>query len=322
MHSTKYTNVRRRRQGHSEPRSASVEKARSASSSRRAEGAADSGRLVHVPYLTAPPQIQVYPRLLKTHIPAEPHPLYFHPTPVRGPIRSFSARSRSRMLQRLAMIDYTALGPAQWVTLTYHESYPVSHDLVQRDIDTWLKAIERLQPDMRYIRRLDWQRRGAPHHHLIIWFPDYYHAKWLAEARIQMAAEWHRIAAPHSIHHARHGARIKEVNSLRGLVSYVSKYAAKVDQPGDHAYEGRRWAASRRLPCKPQIEASVSLTEMHELRRLCRRWLRSQHRRSRPFPTLFHGGVGFHLYIAGTIGADLVSAAAIIAEGKHAAVHW
>lgn len=201
----------------------------------------------------------------------------------RGAVNGFSRASRSRLGRLLAQVQWSALPPASFVTLTWHH---LSDDWLAhfRTLLQWLRRrgvryvwrLELQRPGARYLRR----ERGVPHFHLILWAPD-------GTLDLDSLCErWHEIADPRSLAHAKHGAKAERLDSYRQASQYLRKYMSKCDDAAWIAttpLSGRRtWGVSRDLPTAPLHDLYVDDRGLVLLRRVAKRLLRSR-RRSRTF---------------------------------------
>lgn len=130
-------------------------------------------------------------------------------------------------MRKLLQLESSRLSAGLFVTLTYHNRWPSDQAGIQRHLARFLAAFRRKYPHGHYCWRIEFQRRGAPHFHLITWRDagagDYDRAKfsrWAVET-------WQRAAGEKSDAHRRHGVDVRAVESHRAAVSYVSKYVAK-----------------------------------------------------------------------------------------------
>lgn len=187
----------------------------------------------------------------------------------RGTVQSFSVASRRRLQRLLSCLRWSELGDAAFVTLTYHDVPPNWLE----NFRAWLQQLRRQK--IKYIWRLEWQRRGAPHWHLILW-----NAADADEQLSQLRASWHAIAAHGSEAHHEYGWHQRPVDSFRAARAYLSKYVAKADPapPPPEAAGRRVWGASRDLPTDPQIVGDLSRKNFFTLRRITRRLLRARAR--------------------------------------------
>lgn len=218
-------------------------------------------------------------------------------------ITEWSRKSRAAMCRTFAELDYTPLVesgrvPAM-VTLTYPgewESVAPDGASVKRHMVLWRKRFQREWGEpARYIWKLEFQRRGAPHIHVWMAPPQGVGRSgrtfwnWLSE-------EWADIVAhPDPVQRARHllaGTAVDVLNGLRAcdpkrLAIYFTKHSSP-NRVGDKEYQhivpdawrkpghgpGRFWGVHglRRATVVVEIAQDAYLTA----RRIIRRWSRSQ----------------------------------------------
>lgn len=199
------------------------------------------------------------------------------PPATRGGITSFSPASRRRLQRLLSTVEWSKLPPCSFATLTFHRVPDDWH----RIFNVWLQGLRRA--GVPYLWRLEPQRRGAPHWHVMLW----------AEPAVVAAARahWHRLASLGSRAHKLYGFHIRALDSYRAAAAYVSKYVAKLSPVTSLLLAGHRhWGASRGLPCAPQLVGACTSPEYAQLRRAARRLMRARNRtrRVRISPARFH----------------------------------
>jgi hypothetical protein len=171
---------------------------------------------------------------------------------VRGKIRELSEKSRMN-LQSLAY-ELSAMGikPDIMVTLTYPgdwASVAGEGRAIKRHLAAFRRRIER------YLKKrdvgcsalwfLEFQKRGAPHWHLIFW-GEGLQDSCLQALREKVARDWASIVKhPCQFERAKHrkaGTRTEKMR--KGHFGYVSKYASKTEQkevPEQFQNVGRFW---------------------------------------------------------------------------------
>jgi hypothetical protein len=225
------------------------------------------------------------------------------PNPHGRAITEWSRKSRAAMCRTFAELDYTPLVecgrvPAM-LTLTYPGDWEcVAPDgaSVKRHMVLWRKRFQREWGEpARYIWKLEFQRRGAPHIHL--WMaPPHGIGRSGRKFRDWLSQEWADIVGhPDAEQRARHllaGTAIDVLNGLRAcdpkrLAIYFTKHSSP-NQQGDKEYQhivpdtwrrpghgpGRFWGVHglRRATAVVEIAQDTYLTA----RRIIRRWSRSQ----------------------------------------------
>nr|WP_231608721.1 hypothetical protein [Mycobacterium shottsii] len=240
------------------------------------------------------------------------------PNPPGRTITEWSRKSRAATCRTFAELDYTPLVesgrvPAM-VTLTYPGDWEtVARDgaSVKRHMVLWRKRFQREWGEpARYIWKLEFQRRGAPHIHLWMAPPNGL-GRSGRKFRDWLSQEWADIVAhPDAEQCARHrlaGTAIDILNGLRAcdpkrLAIYFTKHSSP-NSLGDKEYQhivpepwrkpgrgpGRFWGVHglQRATAVVEIVQDAYLTA----RRIVRRWSRSQALYgdcTSPFPTSIH----------------------------------
>jgi len=195
----------------------------------------------------------------------------------RKKITSFSVASRRRLMYTIAKIVRTAKLP-MFVTLTYPDKFP-NPDRAKRDLKVFLQRLAREFPKSGLIWKMEPQKRGAPHFHILIW------GITLAELRSWVDVNWYDIAGDEDINHllwhmGKCGNKhcVQKVNSWRGVWSYASKYLGKTfDVAGwGEVHTGRFWGVVGRVnipfgeTVKMEIERYKAVQAMRYQRRFAR----------------------------------------------------
>lgn len=200
------------------------------------------------------------------------------PPRVRGnrkPITHFSYRSRRAFQTWMNCIDRGKVNADEvlFVTLTYPRNFPAAR-ASKADLERFIKRHERAWGHMAIAWRLEAQRRGAPHFHLMVFtqggvvaFEQY--RRWVAQA-------WHELAGDADRWHIVHGVKVEQMQSWNGCSYYLAKYMAKPDPSagGDAWHEpGRLWGIRRRDLLPVELErVNVSKPEAHQIRRFITRY--------------------------------------------------
>ncbi len=204
---------------------------------------------------------------------------------LRGEITEFSKASRRRLMQLLNSINRDEALLPYFVTLTYHHSWPEDRHGRKAQMDAFRKRLERAIGPFAAVWRLEFQRRGAPHYHLLIFLPpdalggdrgqDDHQGRYevLTKLRNRIAFMWHEVAGYGSSEHFAAGTSVERVKSWRGVNSYAAKYMGKLETLQEGAPSvGRFWGVWRRelLPISYRTE-SLTHGQALRVRRIFRR---------------------------------------------------
>ena len=160
--------------------------------------------------------------------------------PIRGDVSVFSWRSRKRLAFVASNTDimFTSM-----VTLTYPRQFPNDGDDVKRNLKAFREALRRKVPGVSMLWFLEFQRRGAPHVHIMLRGVRVYKAMqhWVSET-------WYRICGTGDLRHLAAGTRLERVRNPNGARNYCVKYCSKMRQkvvPPNYRNVGRFWGHSR-----------------------------------------------------------------------------
>lgn len=173
--------------------------------------------------------------------------------PGRADVKVFSRRSR----QRLAFIaSNTDIMFTSMLTLTYPKQFPNDGQDVKYNLKMFLKELRRKVPAVSVLWFLEFQRRGAPHIHILIRGVRVYKPmqEWVSKT-------WYRICGTGDIKHLAAGTRLERIRKPNGARNYCVKYAHKMKQkrvPKNYRNVGRFWGHTRDV--KPVMRCKVQCT--------------------------------------------------------------
>lgn len=196
----------------------------------------------------------------------------------RGKISEFSPASRRRLLVLLNSIDQRKMPLPVFITLTYPGSWPTDSRERKRHLDAFRKRMERRLGRFPAIWRLEFQRRGAPHYHLLAFVDD-----GVSCLRTFVSEAWYESCGRICPEHLRAGTNVQRVRSWRQASSYAAKYLGKLETlaPGCPS-PGRFWGVWRRNLLPIYFENTrVTLPDFFRLRRVFRRYGRLRIRNTR-----------------------------------------
>ena len=197
---------------------------------------------------------RVYPHCVEYTAIPKPTKIFRYKKSKRGRITEFTRRSRFRLLQILAKVRTDISFKPLFFSMTYHHNFSLPNKSYVHNLHSFLSSLRSLDKEVEYLWRLEFQRRGAPHFHFIV-FPGPSVKKLGTEKYMLLCADiWHRISDPDSKSHELYGFKSTVINSYSKAVAYVSKYVAKVDDLPVRVEGCKHYGNSRNLPlAKPLL---------------------------------------------------------------------
>ena len=200
----------------------------------------------------------------------------------RGRVRGWSKQATGRLRRWFYSVDGEQLdGRAYALTLTVRELPPSSGDWTA----TRKAFVERMRrAGMRRLQWLtEWQRRGVPHLHGIVYFDadDAPKAESVCDHWLEVADRWRARAE---------GQHVGEVWGLTGWLQYQAKHSARgvrhyqrANVPeGWQEGTGRLWGTSGQWPIREQL-AEVDMRTFWRFRRLMRSWQLAEARQAEDY---------------------------------------
>ncbi len=142
----------------------------------------------------------------------------------RGHISGFSKASRRRLQRLLAVIDQGRQAVPLFVTLTYPGEFPSDPAVCAGHLRAFRARMHRRYGKFAAVWRKEYQRRGAPHYHLLL-FLD----RLPEQLRADVSRLWYEVVASGDERHLRAGTQVVQVKSWRGARGYAAKYMGKLE---------------------------------------------------------------------------------------------
>lgn len=140
-------------------------------------------------------------------------------------IKNFSKQAKRNMMYTLSKVRRDA--PVSFVTLTYPKVYSNNSADWKNDLKRFGARLHRKFSDFSAIWKVEPQRRGAPHYHMLIWGVPH------EELVENVPYIWNKCLSADMQHLAWHRGElgnehcVKRVDSQIGLMKYVTKYINK-----------------------------------------------------------------------------------------------
>ena len=185
----------------------------------------------------------------------------------RGNVKGISSKSRYRLIKYLAKVSRP--DEPVFITLTYREFL--------ENFGVWKEALHAFHQALKYyfpllcgFWRLEFQKRGAPHFHLLLWLGAEADVETLHETVTQL---WCRVIGQTSEANLKYGATVERVCDFRKSAFYISVYQAKDAQDRRDICTGREWGiwGKARLGLEPVSSIAIDAPTLLLLRRTLRR---------------------------------------------------
>src|SRR5437868_998126 len=205
---------------------------------------------------------------------------------VRGKCVGFSPASRLRMKKRLAKLNIKGKY-CFFITLTYPERYIKDMRLSKRDLDVFRKAFAReFDTFVGGFWRLEYQKRGAPHYHMLLISDkavskkkiiEFIEKRWPEIVRTSYLREGgnEKEYRQHYEKHKKSGHNVQFMKSREMVTNYISKYISKLDDTILPDGTGRMWGQwqfnGKQLDFSASETGHLAREEMVILKRMVRK---------------------------------------------------
>jgi len=209
---------------------------------------------------------------------------------LRGEVKGFSDASRRRLMYLIGGIRRDADLPL-FITLTYPNAFPDAISskrhlrMFWKRLDRYLKSLE-----VAYglIWKLEPQKRGAPHYHILLWgcslevLSDFVPGAWfdIAGGGDEKHLRWHKGEFENQ--HC-----VQQVYSRNGVMRYASKYLGKTFEVEGWQKVGRYWGIINRanIPFGELVQEDVTRSKAVEIIRYQRRFSKVKKRNNKSLTT-------------------------------------
>lgn len=192
---------------------------------------------------------------------------------LRGAVKGFSVASRRRLLGIVRSIKLDAELPL-FITLTYPNTYPDAKTS-KKHLDRFFKRFTRAFPGHGSIWKLEPQKRGAPHYHILTW------GLQLEQVAEFVPGAWFDIAGGGDPKHLtwhmggfENQHCVQQVYNQKGVLAYASKYLSKTFEVEGWQHVGRFWGIIGRdnIPFGELVRVEVTYKKAVEILRYGKRF--------------------------------------------------
>lgn len=169
--------------------------------------------------------------------------------PERSPddIKCFSAKSRKRLFNLFNCLQYSAYGLPAFLSCTFHYDSPNYRAELKNILQMFVYRLKRCLPEFHYIWKFEYQKRGAPHFHFILFPLDKKISMFSPAREIQIKNHWLQLKKCHCKSCEEYSIKTVCCKTHKMSFSYIAKEIAKVqDNYLDHDL-GRIWGCSNNM---------------------------------------------------------------------------
>jgi hypothetical protein len=177
----------------------------------------------------------------------------------REEIKELSGASLSRLA---FIVGNTEVEFRGLLTLTYPREFSNDGRRIKRDLRCLLVRLRRRYAGIEVIWFLEFQRRGAPHYHILTsQEPDRDGQLWVSQA-------WYEVVDSNDPRHLRAGTNWEKIRKAKGALRYVAMYAHKPTQrvvPKKYRNVGRFWGRSSGVTVPEPVRLDIGVATLRYL---------------------------------------------------------
>lgn len=184
----------------------------------------------------------------------------------RQKVTEFTRKSRARLA---FVASNTEVVFTSMMTLTYPREWPHDGKVVKANLKAMINRVRRKVGGFDYLWFLEFQKRGAPHVHLLL------SCKSSRDRKSWLSQSWHDIVNKDvNESHLKAGTRWTGIRKRNGARNYCVKYAQKMEQknvPALYQNVGRFWGHSKPVKPRPMFPA-IEIYSLEQMRHYLSQW--------------------------------------------------
>jgi len=162
-------------------------------------------------------------------------------------IKEFSKKSRMKLFTIFNKINYSQYGIPLFISATWHYDSPGEMKTIKLFLKKFRQMLEKFLPPFHYIWKLEYQKRGIPHFHILI-FPLQPDQKFYTpEIERLIKIKWMQLKKCKCAHCKNYSIKTIECKTRLMSIAYIAKEIAKVEERYEEHDLGRIWGTSQDL---------------------------------------------------------------------------
>jgi len=166
-------------------------------------------------------------------------------------IKTFSKKSRKHLFEIFNKLNYSKYGIPLFLSATWHNDAPDTMREIKSTLKKFRQMLDRKFNSFHYIWKLEYQKRGAPHFHILL-FPlnpdDIFYSE---ENEKFIKDKWLQLKSCKCKHCKEYGMNVISCYTRKMSVAYISKEIAKVEERYEEHDLGRIFGTSQKLKSEP-----------------------------------------------------------------------
>jgi hypothetical protein len=213
------------------------------------------------PKVPAKGTLEIYENSIKFYHPDSTIPNTIPPEREENDIKNFSQKSRQRLFQKFNKIRYSDYGIPLFLSLTWHYDSPDNKKSIKLFLRNFLKRIFRELPKFHYIWKFEYQQRGTPHFHIILFPLDKKNIWNVEEVKKIVRKHWLQLKQCNCSACKQYSTHVVNCETIKKSLSYIAKEIAKVQDTYEAHDLGRIWGCSTNLKTTLIDEVNITLDE-------------------------------------------------------------
>ena len=162
-------------------------------------------------------------------------------------IKSFSQKSRMKLFTIFNQLNYSSYGVPLFLSATWHYDSPDTMKSIKLFLKKFRQMLDRILPPFHYIWKLEYQDRGVPHFHILIFPLNKTQKFYSKETEIMIKSKWIQLKQCKCKHCHSYSIKVIQCQTKLMSVAYISKEIAKVEDRYETHDLGRIWGSSTGL---------------------------------------------------------------------------
>jgi len=154
---------------------------------------------------------------------------------------------------------------------------------LKEHLDKFLQFLRNYKHNFEYVWRLEFQQRGAPHFHIVLFPKLNYDYKLYYKWKRELPTFWRKTICNWDTSMQLYAVDIQKLDGKKNIFFYLSKYAAKESEVTVDNYHGRMYGFSSTIKTNPIIDIEITLKDFESLRRIIYTYMKGQYKLNEQF---------------------------------------